>query len=167
MMLAQLPLERTWLTLACLAVVALSALGMRRGWQAKAAGQLGIVAPVAVPADFAGLSVEGRFLGTCRKGDWLDRVVVHGLGVPSRAEVKVGPAGIAVLRAQSSDFWISAAALGEVRVDRAFLGKAYEQGSVVVVGWRLGDADLEFGFRADGAQAQVDLLRLLGEVVSA
>ena len=31
--------------------------------------------------------VPARYLGTTRSGDWLDRVVVHGLGVPSAAQV--------------------------------------------------------------------------------
>ena len=52
----------------------------------------------AVPADPGppvGDPIDGRYLASTTAGDWLDRVVVHGLGVPSRAQVLVTRTGVA------------------------------------------------------------------------
>lgn len=93
--------------------------------------------------------VSGRYLATTTSGDWLDRIVVHGLGVPSRAEVTVREDGVLVSRTGARDLFVPAAAVDAARLDRAIAGAVYEEGGLVVLTWQLGGRRLDTGFRAD------------------
>lgn len=152
-----------------LAVLAL----MRLGWARRARRQGGIAAlPTVPPLPPEGLLVSGvpaRYLGTTRGGDWLDRVVVHGLGVPSAAELSVGPDGVWCVRDGAPDLFLPATALVDARHARGLAGKVYEDGGVLVLSWRLGDATLDTGLRIrDAAQAErVRCAAALGVVPSA
>lgn len=141
-----------------LAVIALVVWAMWRGWQSRANRQreipeptMGAIGPVAQTAD-------GLFLGTSRAGDWLDRIVVHGLGVPSRSRCAVGASGIAFEREGAPSFAIPATALDAVRLDRGVAGMVRERNSVIVLTWRLGSAHIESGFRPDDSEQGAILL---------
>jgi hypothetical protein len=135
-----------------LAVVLLAVWGMRRSWRRRAAAQAVIAEPAPVPAEFAAdllVGVDGRYLGSTTAGDWLDRVVAHGLGAPSRVTVRVGGAGLVLEREGAPSFLVPRADLVAVRLDRAIAGEVYEPRGIVVVTWNCGETLLDTGFRSD------------------
>jgi hypothetical protein len=165
---------RIALTVTVLIVIALALLGMRRGWKNKAKRQEAIPAPASIPAtaadELAG-RVEGTYLASTTADQWLDRIVVHSFGVPSKAVVTVRKDGIAFERDGEPDFFIAKAAVSAVRLDRGIAGEVYEAGSVLIVTWRLGDVALDTGFRAQQTQDQIALATaiktLLGQAPTA
>jgi hypothetical protein len=142
---------RIALVAAMLGLIALALWGMRRGWVNRRRRQAGIPAPASEPPAGARLGepVEGLFAGTGTSGDWMDRIVVHDLGVRSRAAVSWGLAGVWFERQGARDLFIPANAIRAVRADRGVAGTVRSRDSMVVLTWRLGDRDLDTGFRAD------------------
>lgn len=173
---------RLVLVLVVLAVIGLGLAGMARGTRTRASRQRGLPAPPAVPASVDDLEVRcgpvaGRYLASTTAGDWLDRVVVHGLGNRSRAELTVTSAGILINRTGEPQVWIPVADLRGVRLDRGIAQQVFEAGGVLVLTWRCGPAQdpdagevlLDTGFRADStadhvavATAAHQLLQLAG-----
>ena len=152
---------RILLLLAVIAVIALVLAGMRRGWLRRAAAQQDIPAPPLPPSALDGVvagPATGVFLGSTRHGDWLDRIVVHDLGVRSRATIEVGALGIALRREGARDVLIDAAAVRSAGPARGIAGKAYERDGVLVVTWELGGRLVDTGFRADSAEDQQCIL---------
>jgi hypothetical protein len=107
--------ERIGLTLGVVALIG-AVLGlMRWGWVRRGRRQ-GDIGPLPMvpeipdtPASVMGVSgVPARYLGATRAGDWLDRIVVHGLGVPSSAEVTVSKQGVWVVRSGAPDIFVAA-----------------------------------------------------------
>jgi len=153
---------RILLVLIVVAVIALVLLGMRRGWVRRARAQESIPAP-AVPTEQADawVAVPGVFVGTTAHGDWLDRIVVHDLGVRSRALVEVRSDGVAIWREGARDVFIPAADLRSAGLARGIAGKAYERDGVLVVTWELGGRLMDSGLRADTTDGQASLLDAL------
>jgi len=152
---------RILLVLAVLGVIGLVLLAMRAGWRRRARLQAGIPAPSLPPdtlTDAEGDPVAGVFLGTTGHGDWLDRVVVHDLGVRSRALAQVGREGIALRRQGARDLLIPASQVRSAGLGRGIAGKAYERDGVLMVTWELGGRLVDTGFRADTAEGQRRLL---------
>lgn len=112
------------------------------GWRGRARGQQGVPQPPPAPRalhDNASAGVEATYVSTTGAGDWLDRIVVHGLGVRSAARVMVDPAGVLVARTGAPDVFVPAAALRDVRRETMRAGKALAGGGLVVLEWVLGD----------------------------
>jgi hypothetical protein len=152
---------RILLVLAMLAVIALVLFAMRAGWRRRARLQADLPAPPEPPqamTDPLGDPVAGVFLGTTQHGDWLDRIVVHDLGVRSRALAEVGAEGVALRREGARDLLIPAASVRAAGRARGIAGKAYERDGVLVVTWELGGRLIDTGFRADTAEGQLALL---------
>lgn len=127
-------------------------LAMRRGWQRRGARQQQLAVPTPLHAVEGGPiagPLQVSYLGTTFAGQWLERVVAHGLGSRSSAELEVCSAGLRVERPGARSFSVLAADLRDVRTDRAHAGRLGADGAVVVVGWQLGDTAVESGFRAD------------------
>ncbi|MBD0671858.1 hypothetical protein [Streptomyces sp. CBMA156] len=136
---------------------------MRQGWNWRRTLQSGIPPLPAVPAR-AGrtiLETSGRYHGTTTAGNWLDRIVAHGLGTRSRADLTLGEDGLLVQRPGAVDFWIPADRLTGARTDSGIAGKVVPSGLLVVT-WTLSqapagetstdtepDTELDSGFRAD------------------
>ncbi|MFC5663182.1 hypothetical protein ACFP3U_09325 [Kitasatospora misakiensis] len=132
---------------------------MRQGWNWRRTLQSGIPPLPAVP-DRAGRTIlegSGRYHGTTTAGNWLDRVVAHGLGTRSRADLTLGEHGLLVRRPGDVDFWIPAEHLTGARTDSGIAGKVVPAG-ILVVTWTLpgpaageasGATDLDSGFRLD------------------
>jgi hypothetical protein len=151
---------RIALTGLTLFIIVLALLGMRRGWKNKAKRQAAIPAPAPIPAsDAVALvdSVEGSYLASTSADQWLDRIVVHSLGVPSKALVTVRSDGIACEREGEPDFFIATSDIAAIRLDRGIAGEVYEAGSVLIVTWQLGDVLLDSGFRAQQTDSQIAL----------
>ncbi|MYR04046.1 hypothetical protein GTW63_05205 [Streptomyces sp. SID6137] len=126
---------------------------MREGWKWRATLQSDIPELPAAPEDTGPvkLTMSGRYHGSTTAGQWLDRIVAHGLGTRSLAELTLTDAGLAVERPGANDFFIPAAALREARLDKGIAGKVLTEGGLLVVTWAHGDKLIDSGFRSDHA----------------
>ena len=122
------------------------------GWRARARRQGDVTEPPdSPPATGLGQAlvdpVEGLYVSTVRAGEWLDRVVVHGLGVRSDAVLHAGTAGLWFSRRGARDLFVPAADITAVRVESGIAGKYTIGEGLLVVRWRTDDAELDTGFR--------------------
>jgi hypothetical protein len=150
---------RILLVLIVVGVIALVLLGMRRGWLRRARSQEDLPAPPMPDRVPEGAeAIPGVFLGSTSHGDWLDRIVVHDLGVRSRVSAQVLPEGVALWREGARDLLIPTASLRGAAMARGIAGKAYERDGVLVITWDLGGRLIDTGLRADVAEDQRTLL---------
>ncbi|MFJ4093004.1 hypothetical protein ACIPYS_15590 [Kitasatospora sp. NPDC089913] len=137
-------------TVGLLLVIGLVYWLMRQGWNWRRTLQSGIPPLPAVP-ERAGRTIlesSGRYHGTTTAGNWLDRVVAHGLGTRSRADLTLGENGLLVQRPGDVDFWIPAEHLTGARTDSGIAGKVVPSGLLVVT-WAVEGTELDSGFRFD------------------
>jgi hypothetical protein len=154
-------------------------LAMLRGWRRRAERQADLPVPseVALPGvptppqdrpDTASAvrygPVPGRYLATTDTADWLDRIVVHGLGVPSRAEVTVRDDGVLVERTGARDLFVPRGDVRGARLDRGIAGAVYEDGGLVVLTWQLGPKLVDTGFRGDRPDEHGDLVAAMSRL---
>ncbi|MGW2818709.1 PH-like domain-containing protein [Streptomyces sp. NPDC001415] len=127
---------------------------MRQGWQWRGRLQADLPAlPTAPEAPGeAKLRLSGRYHGSTTAGQWLDRIVAHGLGVRSKAELTLTDAGLDVVRPGANDFFVPAAQLRGARLDKGIAGKVLTEGGLLVVTWSHGDRLIDSGFRSDRAE---------------
>lgn len=143
---------RTVLVLLCFALVVLAVLGMRRGWTNRARRQASLPPLPAVPADLGEPllpPLTGSYVGTTFASSWQDRVVHGGLGTPADAVASCHPAGLLVRRQGAAAVFVPAEAVVEARLAPGLAGAVVGAGGLLVVRWRLGEAELDTGFRAD------------------
>jgi hypothetical protein len=123
---------------------------MYLGWRGRGRRQTDLPAPPAVPdavePDLLD-DAEATYVSTTTAGDWLDRVVAHGLGVRSAAVVRVSRAGVLVARRGAPDLWIPAARLDDVRLERGMAGKFVDKEGLVVLTWTAGEHRFDTGLR--------------------
>ncbi|MFF8609173.1 hypothetical protein ACF06X_24875 [Streptomyces sp. NPDC015346] len=126
---------------------------MRQGWKWRGSLQSDLPELPGVPETpgEAKLTLSGRYHGSTTAGQWLDRIVAHGLGTRSRVELTLTDAGIEVVRPGATDFLIPAEALREARLDKGIAGKVLAEGGLLIVTWAHGDKLLDSGFRSDRA----------------
>ncbi|MFF5789601.1 hypothetical protein ACFY8P_32050 [Streptomyces sp. NPDC012693] len=126
---------------------------MRQGWKWRGSLQSDLPElPTAPPAPGpARLTLSGRYHGSTTAGQWLDRIVAHGLGTRSRVELTLTDAGLAVVRPGADDFFVPAEALREARLDKGIAGKVLAEGGLLIVTWAHGGTLLDSGFRSDRA----------------
>jgi hypothetical protein len=126
---------------------------MRQGWQWRRTLQGGLPALPQAPEapGEALLSTEGRYHGSTTAGQWLDRIVAHGLGVRSRAVLTLTGQGLDVDRTGAPGFFVPAAALRGARLDKGIAGKVLTEGGLLVVTWEHGGTLIDSGFRSDRA----------------
>jgi hypothetical protein len=136
---------------------------MRQGWKWRASLQSGLPELASTPEGFADgetlLTLTGRYHASTTAGQWLDRIVAHGLGTRSRVELTLTEQGLDVVRPGAAGFFIPADALREARLDKALAGKVLPEGGLLVITWAHGDKLIDSGFRSDhsaGHQAWVD-----------
>ncbi|MEU5803232.1 hypothetical protein ABZ773_22455 [Streptomyces sp. NPDC047804] len=141
---------------------------MRQGWKWRGSLQSGLPEPATTPEGFADgetlLTLTGRYHASTTAGQWLDRIVAHGLGTRSRTELTLTEQGLDVVRPGAADFFVPAAALREARLDKALAGKVLPEGGLLVITWAHGDQLIDSGFRSDHAaehQAWVDAVNHL------
>jgi hypothetical protein len=132
-------------------VLALAYTGMWFGWRRRSTKH--VLPPLhAAPAEDRLpqplLRARARYFGTTVSGDWLDRVVAHGLGARSTAGLSLSEEGLDVLR-PSGSFRIPVAALRAARRDQGLAGKVVPPHGLLVVTWQHGDHALDTGFRLE------------------
>ncbi|WP_406629561.1 transporter [Amycolatopsis sp. WGS_07] len=145
-------MERLLLTLGIVVFFLLCLWGMRIGWKRKARSQSAVVPPFPeIPADPGEFQLEstGVYLSTTTAGNWQDRIVTRGAGLRTGAVWRLHPDGIAVERGGAPDFWIPRASVTGVRRDSRIAGKVMGTDALLVITWRLGDVELDTGFRGD------------------
>ncbi|WP_327307711.1 hypothetical protein OG730_33345 [Streptomyces sp. NBC_01298] len=126
---------------------------MRQGWKWRGTLQSDLPELPAAPGGLPEhrLALTGRYHGSTTAGQWLDRIVSHGLGVRSRVELTLTDAGLDVVRPGATDFFVPAAQLRGARLDKGIAGKVLTEGGLLVVTWAHGDRLIDSGFRSDRA----------------
>ncbi|MFE7131113.1 hypothetical protein ACFVIM_09660 [Streptomyces sp. NPDC057638] len=126
---------------------------MRQGWKWRGNLQSGLppLAPVPDEPGPARLTLTGRYHGSTTAGQWLDRVVAHGLGVRSLVELTLTDAGLHVVRPGATDFLIPADAVREARLDKGIAGKVLAEGGLLIITWEHGGTLIDSGFRSGTA----------------
>ncbi|MEU3449760.1 hypothetical protein AB0H29_21460 [Streptomyces thermolilacinus] len=127
---------------------------MRQGWKWRGSVQASALPELPTAPDTPGeatLTMSGRYHGSTTAGQWLERIVAHGLGTRSRAELTLTDAGLTVVRPGATDFFIPADRLRGARLDKGIAGKVLTEGGLLVVTWAHGDQLIDSGFRSDRA----------------
>ncbi|MET7388408.1 hypothetical protein ACFYPT_36730 [Streptomyces sp. NPDC005529] len=141
---------------------------MREGWKWRGTLQ-GDLPELPTAPEGTGpvrLSMSGRYHGSTTAGQWLDRIVAHGLGTRSRAELTLTDAGLDVVRPGASDFFVPASQLREARLDKGIAGKVLTEGGLLVVTWQHGDRLLDSGFRSDRADEHPTWVETLNNMIN-
>ncbi|MFB7713007.1 hypothetical protein [Streptomyces sp. NPDC056105] len=140
---------------------------MRQGWKWRGTLQ-GDLPPLPTAPSAPGparLELSGRYHGSTTAGQWLDRIVAHGLGTRSRVELTLTDAGLHVVRPGATDFFIPVAQLREARLDKGIAGKVLTEGGLLIVTWGHGDKLIDSGFRSDHAAEQAEWVETLNNMI--
>jgi hypothetical protein len=146
-----------------LLVVALVYWLMREGWTWRSVLQSDLPELPQAPAGPGEpkLTMAGRYHGSTTAGQWLDRIVAHGLGARSRVELTLTEHGVDVVRPGANDFFIPADRLRGARLDKGIAGKVLTENGLLVITWEHGDRLLDSGFRSDRAAEHAAWLEAL------
>ncbi|MET7348602.1 hypothetical protein ABZT42_11550 [Streptomyces mirabilis] len=141
---------------------------MREGWKWRGTLQSDLPELPTAPEDTgpAKLSMSGRYHGSTTAGQWLDRIVAHGLGTRSRVELTLTDAGLDVVRPGATDFFIPAEALREALLGKGIAGKVLSEGGLLVVTWAHGDKLIDSGFRSDRAAEHTEWVDALNNMIN-
>nr|WP_202485299.1 hypothetical protein [Streptomyces sp. SID4985] len=141
---------------------------MREGWKWRGTLQNDLPELPGVPEDpgTARLSMSGRYHGSTTAGQWLDRIVAHGLGTRSRVELTLTDAGLVVERPGAHDFFVPLDALRGARLDKGIAGKVLTEGGLLIVTWAHGDKLIDSGFRSDRAAEHNEWVDTLNHLIN-
>ncbi|MER7721945.1 hypothetical protein ABTX99_34330 [Streptomyces flaveolus] len=141
---------------------------MREGWKWRSTLQGDLPELPTVPDEPgpAKLTMSGRYHGSTTAGQWLDRIVAHGLGTRSRAELTLTDAGLDVVRPGAADFFVPVAALRQARLDKGIAGKVLTEGGLLIVTWAHGDKLIDSGFRSDHAAEHNEWVETLNDMIN-
>ncbi|MGW0819364.1 PH-like domain-containing protein [Streptomyces viridiviolaceus] len=141
---------------------------MREGWKWRGTLQSDLPELPGAPESPAAarLTMSGRYHGSTTAGQWLDRIVAHGLGTRSRVELTLTDAGLDVVRPGATDFFVPAGQLREARLDKGIAGKVLTEGGLLVVTWEHGDKLIDSGFRSDRAAEHNEWVETLNDMIN-
>ncbi|MFF1699139.1 hypothetical protein ACFVXC_36815 [Streptomyces sp. NPDC058257] len=141
---------------------------MREGWKWRGTLQGDLPELPSAPSEPgpAKLELSGRYHGSTTAGQWLDRIVAHGLGTRSRVELTLTDAGLDVVRPGAADFFVPAAQLREARLDKGIAGKVLAEGGLLIVTWEHGEKRLDSGFRSDHAAEQAGWVEAINNMIN-
>jgi hypothetical protein len=124
---------------------------MWRAWHRRAERQADLPQLPAIPAEMGEPLAElsGRYHASTTAGQWLDRIVAHGLGTRSLVDLTLAEQGLAVRRPAAQDFFVPARALRGARLDKGIAGKVVPDGGLLVVTWQHGERLIDSGFRSE------------------
>ncbi|MFZ3571759.1 hypothetical protein ACOKM5_33055 [Streptomyces sp. BH097] len=141
---------------------------MRQGWKWRGTLQGDLPELPSAPSEQgpAKLELSGRYHGSTSAGQWLDRIVAHGLGTRSRVELTLTDEGLTAVRPGASDFFVPVGALREARLDKGIAGKVLTEGGMLIVTWAHGDKLIDSGFRSDHAAEQAEWVTTLNDMIN-
>ncbi|MET9460513.1 hypothetical protein ABZY05_36430 [Streptomyces canus] len=141
---------------------------MREGWKWRGTLQGDLPELPTAPDDPgpARLGMSGRYHGSTTAGQWLDRIVAHGLGARSRVELTLTDAGLDVVRPGATDFFIPREALREAVLGKGIAGKVLTEGGLLVVTWAHGERLIDSGFRSDHAAEHADWVDAINSMIN-
>ncbi|MEB8336587.1 PH-like domain-containing protein [Streptomyces endophyticus] len=141
---------------------------MRQGWKWRGTLQGDLPPLPDAPTEQGPVKLElsGRYHGSTSAGQWLDRIVAHGLGTRSRVELTLTDAGLTAVRPGANDFFVPAEALREARLDKGIAGKVLTEGGLLIVTWAHGDKLIDSGFRSDHAAEQAEWVTTLNDMIN-
>jgi hypothetical protein len=141
---------------------------MREGWKWRGTLQSDLPELPSAPEETgpAKLELSGRYHGSTTAGQWLDRIVAHGLGTRSRVQLTLTDAGLEVERPGATDFFVPAGALRGARLDKGIAGKVLTEGGLLVVTWAHGDKKIDSGFRSDHAAEHTEWVETLNHMIN-
>ncbi|WTP20835.1 hypothetical protein OG975_08490 [Streptomyces sp. NBC_00203] len=141
---------------------------MREGWKWRGTLQGDLPELPTAPEDAgpARLNMSGRYHGSTTAGQWLDRIVAHGLGTRSLVELTLTDAGLDVVRPGATDFFIPAEALREALLGKGIAGKVLSEGGLLIVTWAHGDKLIDSGFRSDRAAEHNEWVETLTNMIN-
>lgn len=141
---------------------------MREGWKWRGTLQGDLPELPAAPDDPgpARLSMSGRYHGSTTAGQWLDRIVAHGLGTRSRVELTLTDAGLDVVRPGATDFFVPREALREAVLGKGIAGKVLTEGGLLVVTWAHGERLIDSGFRSDHAAEHTEWVDAINSMIN-
>ncbi|WP_223773528.1 hypothetical protein [Streptomyces sp. 135] len=141
---------------------------MREGWKWRGTLQSDLPELPSAPSEAgpARLELSGRYHGSTTAGQWLDRIVAHGLGTRSRVELTLTDAGLDVVRPGAADFFIPADRLREARLDKGIAGKVLAEGGLLIVTWEHGEKLIDSGFRSDHAAEQAEWVETINSMIN-
>lgn len=145
-------MDRLLLTLLVVVFFGLCVWGMRHGWRRQAREQSVEFPPFPeVPADPGRVLDEARgsYVATTRAGHWQERVVTRGVGLRGNATLRRYAAGVEVDRDGAVGFWIPRDRIERLDTASGMAGKVMGTRSLLTITWRLGDASLDTGFKAN------------------
>jgi hypothetical protein len=160
---------RLVLVLGCLLLVALALIGMRVGWRNRMARQRDLCSLPVPPAELGEevLRSSGLYVGTTFAGSWQDRVLHEKLGERAKADAVLHDAGLVIDRDGSDAIFVPAPDWVNARLAPALAGKVMGEGGLLVLRWRLGEAELDTGFRADDKTAYPKWVQAINQRVKA
>ena len=141
---------------------------MREGWKWRGTLQGDLPELPTAPDDPgpAKLAMSGRYHGSTTAGQWLDRIVAHGLGTRSRVELTLTDEGLDVVRPGATDFFIPADALCEALLGKGIAGKVLTEGGLLVVTWAHGERLIDSGFRSDHAAEHTEWVDAINSMIN-
>ncbi|MCX4733279.1 hypothetical protein [Streptomyces sp. NBC_01363] len=143
---------------------------MRQGWKWRGSLQSDLPELDSTPEGFADgeklLTLTGRYHASTTAGQWLDRIVAHGLGTRSRVELTLTGEGLDVVRPGAADFFVTAAALREARLDKGIAGKVLPEGGLLIITWAHGDKLIDSGFRSDRSAEHPAWIEAINQLTS-
>ncbi|MET7680912.1 hypothetical protein [Streptomyces sp. NPDC005423] len=141
---------------------------MREGWKWRGTLQGDLPELPTAPEDPGPvrLAMSGRYHGSTTAGQWLDRIVAHGLGTRSRAELTLTEAGVEVVRPGATDFFIPVGALREALLGKGIAGKVLSEGGLLVITWEHGSKLIDSGFRSDRAAEHTEWVETLNSMIN-
>lgn len=162
-------LRRALAVLVLALVVAAIGIGMVRGWRARERRQSGIAAPAEPPRSLGKpvATLTGTYVSTTVAGQFLDRVVAHGLGPRSTAVLAVHPSGLVLSRNGADPLFVPAADVVGIGDSAGMTGKVVGRPEILLVRWRTGDSVLDTGFRPGWRADRADLPALAAGIAAA
>ncbi|MFC9287360.1 hypothetical protein [Streptomyces sp. NPDC057052] len=144
---------------------------MREGWKWRGTLQGDLPELPTAPsgpgeAKLTVLSMSGRYHGSTTAGQWLDRIVAHGLGTRSRVELTLTDAGLDVVRPGANDFFVPAGALREAVLGKGIAGKVLTEGGLLLVTWEHGGTLIDSGFRSDHAAEHTEWVEAINSMIN-
>lgn len=139
--------------LGLLAVVLLAGAGMLAGWRRRLRAQrtLGPVRPVPADPGAPSVTAEVLYVATTLRDRPLERVVVHGLAMRSRATVQAFDTGLALALPGRDAVWIPAEDLTAVGRATYAIDRVVEPDGLLRIRWTLGETPVDTYLRPPAA----------------